>query len=187
MRDQKAIKTLKKGLFLVVFGLLGFLGGCGQPKVKAHFPDPPLATEMVFKGSVFKVQEAINKTFKSNPKDIFQSQVEVPPVFTLYWKGDHHPDDIKIFKNPVNENDVYISCNHMPICRSSVYTNWEGTTFEYLSDFQLHIIPQGADETLVKVIAVNPQVIAGKNYVAVQPTTIEENEILFAVKAKLRK
>ncbi len=91
-----------------------------------------------------------------------------------------------IFKNPVNENDVYVSCNEMPICKSKVYSDWWGKPLEYLADFQLHIIPQGAKETLVKVITVNPKVMAGKTYLDVQPTTAEENEILNSIKNKFK-
>jgi hypothetical protein len=200
LTNQMAWNSSKKGLFLVVLGLLGGLTGCGQPIVKTHPLPQPLPTQMTFKGSVFKVQKAISETFKTYPIKVFKTPPKGPPLFTLYWKGKKHPDEVKIFRNPVNENDVYISCNREPICISPVYTDWRGRHLEYMADFQLHIIPQGAKETLVKVILFNPEVIVGQRFgfgscgpglayvfAKVEPTTVEENEILSAVKNKLVK
>jgi hypothetical protein len=175
------------GPFLVILGLLEPLCGCGQPTVKTHPLPLPLPTQMVFKSSVFKVQKAISKIFKSGPKNIFQNPSVFPPAFSLYWKGSHHPEEVTLFKNPVNENDVYVSCNEMPICKSKVYSDGWGRPLEYLADFQLHIIPQGAKETLVKIITVNPKVMAGKTYLDVQPTTAEENEILDSLEKNLKR
>ena len=177
----------KIGPFLVILSLLESLCGCGQPTVKTHPLLQPLPTQMVFKSSVYKVQKAISEIFKSDPKNIFQNPCDYSPTFSLYWKGSHHPEEVTLFKNPVNENDVYVSCNEMPICKSKVYSDWQGRPLEYLADFQLHIIPQGAKETLVKIITVNPKVMAGKIYLDVQPTTSEENEILNSIKKNLKK
>ncbi len=165
---------LKKWPFLLFLGLLAGLSGCGQPTIRIHPLPQPLPTQMVFKSSVFKVQKAISKIFKSYPGDLFQNPSDFPPTFSLYWKGGRHPEEVTLFKNPVNENDVYVGCNELPICKSKVYSDWRGRPLEYLADFQLHIIPQGAKETLVRVITVNPKVMAGKTYLDVQPTTVEE-------------
>jgi hypothetical protein len=176
----------KKWPFLAILGPLGLLAGCGQPTIKTHPLPQPLPTQMVFKASVFKVQKAISRIFKSDPKNIFQDPSDYPPAFSLYWKGGHHPEEVTLFKNTVNENDVYLSCNQLPFCKSKVYEDWRGRPLEYLADFQLHIIPQGAKETLVKVITVDPKVMAGKTYWDVQPTTAEENEILNSIGKNLR-
>ena len=182
------------------FWIIVFIYWHGLNKVKSHPLPQPLPTEMVLKGSVYKVQKAIHRLFKTYPIKIFQNQPNDPLLLTLYWKGDHHPDKVRIFRNPVNENDVYVSCNDMPICKSTVYTNGWGKPLEYLADFQLHIIPQGAKETLVKVIMVNSEVIAGKRfgfgscgpgmgnvYVKVDPTSVEEGEIISALQQILKK
>ncbi len=182
---QKAGISSKNGPFLLILGLLA-LTGCYQPTVKTHPLSHPLSTQMVFKASVFKVQKTISEIFKSNPKDLFQLPSDSPPTFSLYWKGGRHPEEVTIFKNPVDENDVYVSCNEMPICRSKVYTDWRARPLEYLADFQLHIIPQGAKETLVKVITVNPRVMARETYLDVQPTTVEEDEILNCIEKKIK-
>jgi len=192
-------KSTIKWPFLAAFGLFWGLSGCGQSTVKTHPLPQPLPTQMVFKRSVFKVQKAISELFNSYPLVVFQTSPLNPPHFTLFWKGKKHPDEIKIFKNPVNENDVYISCNREPVCRSSVYTDWRGRDLEYMADFQLHLIPQGAKETLVRVIVIDPEVIAGKRfgfgscgpgmanaYEKVEPTTVEENELLTALQKKFR-
>jgi hypothetical protein len=176
----------KKRPFLAILGLWGLLAGCGQPTVNSHPLAQPLPTQMAFKASVFKVQKTISRIFKSDPKNIFQNPSDFPPSFSLYWKGGHHPEEVTLFKNPVNENDVYVSCNQLPICKSKVYTDWRGRPLEYLADFQLHIIPQGAKETWVKVITVDPKVMAGKTYLDVQPTTAEENEILNSIAKNLK-
>jgi hypothetical protein len=183
---QKAQNSSKNRPFLTILGLLAALTGCGQPTLKIHPLPQPFPTQMVFKSSVFKVQKVISEIFKSDPKNIFQTPSDFPPTFSLYWKGGHHPEEVTLFKNPVNENDVYVSCNEFPICKSKVYGDWRGRPLEYLADFQLHIIPQGAKETLVKVITVNPRVMVGKTYLEVQPTTVEENEILTSVRKNLR-
>ncbi len=185
--QQKARNSSKNGPFLLVLGLVGTLTGCGQPTVKIQPLPLPYPTQMVFKSSVFKVQKAISEIFKSNPKNIFQTPSDFPPTFSLYWKGGHHPEEVTLFKNPVNENDVYVSCNQFPICKSKVYMDWRGRPLEYLADFQLHIIPQGAKETLVKVITVDPKIMAGKTYLRVRPTTAEENEILNSIGKKLKR
>lgn len=177
--------------FLVALGLLSGIGIAlyvqGLHKIKSHPLPQPLATEMVLKGSVYKVQKAINRLFKTDPVQIFQNPPDHPPSFKLYWKGDHHPDGIKIFRNPVDENDVYISCNQQPICKSTVYTNGWGKPLEYLADFQLHIIPQGAKETLVEAIAVGPEVLVAKTDSSVEATTVEESEILSSLQEALKK
>lgn len=186
MEVLKVGKFFKKWPFLAVFGLLGISLGCGQYAIQTQLLQHPFPTQMVFKGSVFKVQKDISKIFESNSLNVFQRRLNFPPAFTLYWKGVHHPDEVKIFKNPVNENDVYISCNHTPICKSTVYKSLCGQSLEYLADFQLHLIPQGAKETMVEVIAINSQVMVGKSYYNVRPTTVEENEILKALEKKLK-
>ncbi len=170
----------------MVLTLLGGLTGCGQPTVKTHPLPQSLPTQRVFKASVYKVQKAISKSFKSDPDNLFQDLPDFPPAFSLYWKGSHHPEEITIFKNPVNENDVYISCNETPICKTKVYTDWRGRPLEFLADFQLHLIPQGAKETLVRIITVHPKVMAGKTQLDVQPTTAEENEILNSIEKNLK-
>ncbi len=183
MKVQKVKKALKFWAFLAVLGLMG----CWRPRVITHPLPQPCPTQMVLKGSVYKVQKALNQVFKGNPQGIFQKSPNFPPTFTLYWKGDRHPAEIKIFKNPVNENDVYISCNRNPVCKSEVYTDFWETPLEFIADFQVHLIPQGAKETLVEADAISPQVVAGKTLVDVRPTTVEENEILTAVKNALGK
>lgn len=177
MKALRITKTLKKGLFLIILGL----SGCSHPLAVNFHPLPqPLPTEMVYEGSVFAVQSAINDLFKNHSQDIFQNPSSTPRTFTLYWKGRKHPDEIKIFKNPVDENDVYVSCNGNPVCKTKVYTDWLGRPVDFAADFQLHIIPQG-EETLLKVIVINPQVMGNNLSVDVQPTTVEENQILEAI------
>lgn len=182
MESFRTVKAFKNWLFLMVLGL----SGCGQLAVNTNLPAQPFPTQVVLKGSVYQVQKAINEIFKDDPQNIFKNPSNFPALFTLYWKGDHHPDGIKIFKNPVNENDVYISCNQTPVCKSTVYTDWLGRPVEYTADFQLHIIPQGSEETLVKVIVFNPQVVGRKTCLNVQPTTVEENEILAVLEKSLK-
>jgi len=177
LKASKTEKTLKFGLFGVVLGL----SGCGhQLAVNTHPLPQPLPTEMVYERSVYEVQSAINDLFKNHPQEIFQDRADVPPDYTLYWKGRKHPDEIKIFKNPVNENDVYVSCNRTPICKTRVYTDWLGRPVDFAADFQLHIIPQG-EETLLKVIEINPQVVGKNSSMDVRATTLEENQILDAI------
>jgi hypothetical protein len=181
-----AVKTHRKWLFFLFFVLFFAIADWG-PNYITHPLPQPLPTQMVFKKSVFRVQQTIHQIFTTEPQALFQSPVDAPLTFTLYWKSDRHPPGIRIFRNLVNENDVYVSCNKNPICKSTVYTDGWGKPLEYFADFQMHIIPQGAKETLVRVITVNAQVKVGKDYWNVLPTTVEENEILLNIKKNLNR
>lgn len=182
----------------MIFGGLGLLGGCQEPQIQTHPLPHPLPTQANVKGSVFQVQKAIQTLWRDHTNEIFSDPVLPAPSYELFWKGRKHPAGITIFKNLVNENDVYVSCAGKPIRTTKVYTDEHGRPLELLEDFQVHLIPQGSNETLVKVIGIEPIVLWEDRYwwggkkgrssnFKVEPTTEEENQILEKIQTELAK
>ena len=82
---------------------------------------------------------------------------------------------------------------HDPIGKSNVYFA-RGEALDYLANFEFHLLKRGDQETEVRVKALQSEVINGRQfgfgscgpgfanrYVAVEPTTIEEYEILLRI------
>ncbi len=171
------------------FGSFGLLAGCREPQLVTHPLDHPLPTQAIVKGSVFEVQKAIEALWEEHPEGIFTEGLIPPPPYELYWRGKRHPSAITIFKEVINENDVYVSCGGKAICRTQVYTDRYGHPLDLTEDIQVHLIPQGSDETLVKVIGIGTRVLLEDRYwwggrkgrswtIPVEATTQEENQVL---------
>ncbi len=196
MNDTWVEKSFKNGLFLMVLGCFWTVTGCRQPQVQTHPLAHPLPTQATMKGSVYQVQKALQTLWKEHSDDLFSNPVLPPPPYELFWKGKKHPLGITLFQNPVNENDVYVSCSGKAIRRTNVYTDPHGNALELMEDFQVHLIPQGADETLIKVTGLDPEVLLEDRYwwggkkgkswlMKVDPTTEEEDQILEKLKDEL--
>jgi hypothetical protein len=101
-----------------------------------------------------------------------------------------------VLSKPGNENDAYLYNHHKPIRASAVYCR-DGKGLEYLAEFQLHLTSLQERRTRVEVITHKPEVIAGMTpgwlsphgsaniYVRVEPTSIEEYEILLRLGSTL--
>lgn len=89
--------------------------------------------------------------------------------------------------------NFFLGALHDPIGKSAVYFA-RGEALDYLAEFNLCIRKRGDEETAVQVDTTRSEVIAGKKfgfgscgpgfanrYVAVEPTTIEEYEILLKI------
>lgn len=98
----------------------------------------------------------------------------------------------KIFEKPGNKLDLYLSPVGSPIIsHSKVYKKfWK--SLEYFAEFQLHFEPINEAETKITVITYDPEVLywgfeifntghAYVNFKKVEPTTIEEFEILLRI------
>ena len=94
------------------------------------------------------------------------------------------------FFNPELDWDLVLRTYHTPIGKSVVYFA-RGKPLDYLAEFHLHLVERGPKETQVDVWTHKPEVNLGKVfhfgtrgpgfaeiYVAIEPTTIEEYEIL---------
>jgi hypothetical protein len=180
----------------MIFGVIGLLAGCKEPQVQTHPLAHPFPTQATLPGSVFQVQKALQVLWRDHAGQIFTDPVLPTPSYELFWKGHKHPAGITIFKSLVNENDVYVSCAGKPIRTTPVYTDEHGNALALLEDFQVHLIPQGSNETLVKVIGIEPTVLWEDRYwwggkkgrtriFKVEPTTQEENLILEKLQALL--
>ena len=198
MIQVQGLKTIKNALFSMLFGVLGLLAGCREPQVQTHPLPHPLATQDTLPGSVYQVQKAIQTLWQEHADGIFTDPILPAPSYELFWKGKKHPAGITIFKSLVNENDVYVSCAGKPIRTTSVYTDGHGNALALLEDFQIHLIPQGSNETLVKVIGIEPEALWEDRYwwggkkgrsktFKVEPTTEEENQVLEKIKTELER
>jgi hypothetical protein len=91
-----------------------------------------------------------------------------------------------VFNNPDNDNDIYLHTFGRPIISRSYYSL--GKPLEYQVSFQIHLESNKPGYTTVSINAIDPRVIKGiggfgahgfySNYVLVEPTTIEEYELL---------
>lgn len=98
----------------------------------------------------------------------------------------------KIFEKPRNKLDLYLTPSGSPIISySKVYLKFR-KPLEYYAEFQLHFASINEQETKIEVITYNTEVLywgfdifgTGHSYVntkKVEPTTIEEYEILLRI------
>lgn len=183
---------------MVLFGVFSFHLGCGPAEVKTHPLPKAFPTEHVFHVPEAEVQAAIERMCR-DPRKIFPNPANHPPLLVLIWKGERGAKGLPLYKHMVNRDDAYLSCEEEPVCKSTVYTDRRGEPLEYLADFQIHILPQGSNETYVRVTALHPRVIVGRKfafgsggfgmgkiYAEVQPTTLEESEVLSALQKHLK-
>lgn len=143
----------------------------------------PNPTRFVFACNQDSLREVIiSKLFKYKGMD-------------LYFEGSEYPLEAKeIFTYPENRQDFYLSNVDLPwLKKSYVYPGlW------YNASFHLHINSIDATHTEVIINTINPQVIIGKKilptfphfardykYEDVEPSTIEEYEILFLIGQEL--
>jgi hypothetical protein len=100
---------------------------------------------------------------------------------------DHFPED----------RTFHVANFHDPIGKSAVYFA-QGKPLDYLAEFRIEIVNRGLAETEVRVTTLRPEVINGKQfgfgscgpgfanrYVPVEPTSIEEYDLLLRIGAAL--
>ncbi len=94
-----------------------------------------------------------------------------------------------LFRDPANQNDLYLHAFHSPICLSSVYRGRKGG-LPFIAAFHVHLASAGSN-TLVTVTASDTEVVNGRkfgfgpcgpgfgwNCQKVNPTTVEEYILL---------
>jgi len=112
---------------------------------------------------------------------------------TLYYlNGNLYPDSVKIFNQTNNENDFCLSTYGDPIGKSFLYSK-NDIPLDYVASFHLHLSKIDSSQTKVNVITLKSKVILGLellpnihgvrtfDYKNVEPTTIEEYEILLKI------
>lgn len=114
----------------------------------------------------------------------------------LYFKENFYPDSLSIFTQIGNENDFCLSTYDDPIGKSYLYLK-NGRPLDYIASFHLHLVVIDSSQTKIEVRTLKSKVVDGLNllpnvhgvrsfkYQKVDPSTIEEYEILLRIGAAL--
>jgi hypothetical protein len=150
-------------------------------------------TSYVFPGPVSEVRRKILTSFEDYELERDFSSTFSPnnPYLSLSLESrEHAVFSEHIFANPENQNDLYLHFFGDVINPSHVYFG-RGKPLEYRATFHLHLTGAEVNHTQVSVITHDAAVINGSvccglhgtksNYVAVEPTTIEEYKILLFI------
>ena len=116
------------------------------------------------------------------------------PVPRLFWKGDADALTKNILTKPGNEDDAYLYDADAAF-ESQVYFK-DGQPLFFEADFHIHLIEVSPQRTRVEISTYNPTVSVavderwsphgpGLIRVAVEPTTVEEYQILLRIGDKL--
>lgn len=115
---------------------------------------------------------------------------------SLFFRGDADALAKGILTRPGNENDAYFYCTDSPVGESQVYFK-DGQPLIYFADFHIHLTAVGPQKTRVEIFtydsSVNTGVYApwspaqGRSfiYVKVDPTTVEQYQILLRIGEQL--
>ncbi|MGH7979530.1 MAG: hypothetical protein ACREE6_09150 [Limisphaerales bacterium] len=113
----------------------------------------------------------------------------------LLWKGDVDVLAKNLLTKPGNEIDAYINDDVSPVGESQVYFK-DGQPLIYYADLHIHLTPLNAKKTRVEIFTYDSSVVTGVDEswsphgpalisVNVEPTTIEQYQILLAIGQQL--
>lgn len=114
----------------------------------------------------------------------------------LYYTDNFYPDSLRLFEQPGNKDDFCLSTYDDPIGKSYLYFI-DGKSLDYIASFHLHVSQLDSLRTKVEVKTLKSKIITGKklipnihgvrpfNYKEIEPSTIEEYEILLLIGKKL--
>jgi hypothetical protein len=116
------------------------------------------------------------------------------PVPRLFWRGDADALARGLLTRPGNEDDAYLYNFNAPV-ESQVYFK-DGQPLFYMADFHLHLAALSPGETRVEIFTYDPAVGTGVDErwsahgprlitVIVEPTTVEEYQILLRIGEQL--
>ena len=122
------------------------------------------------------------------------SQALEEPTPRLFWKGDADALTKGILTKPGNESDAYLYNSDAPV-ESQVYFK-DAQPLIYYADFQIHLTAIGQHKTRVEIFTYDSNVGTGIDErwsphgpklirVVVEPTTVEEYQILLRIGEKL--
>lgn len=178
---NKYTKKVKVSAWLVLI----FLSGCSKvpDKKEMSILNP---TAFVFQEPLDHVREAIKQGFES-----FQYRDMI-----LSYKGSKFEplDTLSIFDQNGNENDFYLRpSSSFSIGKSKLY-EIDGAQLDYVATFHIHLTSVDNNQTQVNVYTIDPRVVIGKKffpsgphfvrqleYLKVEPSSIEEYEILIRI------
>jgi hypothetical protein len=153
-------------------------------------------TSFVFHTSLNKLRNIIKKDFVIDRSKNINDLMNVQDISKKSWNiltvnDSNFPIKGEIFKMEENRFDLYLYSSSNPIISySKVYKKfWK--SLKYRAEFQLHFATVSENETKITIITHNPKVLYWSlnifsghpfaEYKTVQPTTIEEYEILLRI------
>ena len=155
-------------------------------------------TSYVFHVPLTVISERIEKDFEKDRSTTINGLRSVQEISRKQWSVQdancsYNSEKVeKIFEKPRNKLDLYLTPSGSSIINySNVYLKfWK--SLEYYAEFQLHFEPINENETKITVITHDPEVLywgfeifntghAYVNFKKVEPTTIEEYEILLRI------
>lgn len=189
----------------------------GEVAIQERLLPHPNPTNYEFEASVSDVKNAIKKAFdkwlteqskhnrervwkgNSDPeaKRLLTMLLQLPPG-SLFWKGDADALSKHLLTKPGNENDAYFYGTDSPVGESQVYFK-DGQPLIYFADFHIHITAVESRKTRVEIFTYDSSVNTSVNapwspahgrsfvYVKVNPTTIEQYQILLGIGKQLGK
>lgn len=163
--------------------LAGILSGCSVDVIAIQHPKNP--TSFLFSFPVRQVKSAILNEFAEYPKRYRHMLIEHIDTDVIL-SGNFE----KIFSDSLNRYDLLLYYSGS-IGRSQTYFDADGNALDYYADFHIHLTEIHPNQTRVDIITIDPAVAVGKEllpslphfvrnirYEDVNPTTIEEYEIL---------
>jgi hypothetical protein len=124
----------------------------------------------------------------------FTVALQLPPA-DLLWKGDGDALARGLLLKPENKNDAYLFGADTPTGLSTVYSKG-GYPLIYYASFHIHLAAGDGRKVRVEISTYDPRVVAGLDdrfsahgpsfiFVRVEPTTVEEYQILRAIGEQL--
>jgi hypothetical protein len=171
----------------------------------------PNPTRYDFDASISDIQSAVRKAFaewrteelksrksrvwkgsgSAEDKELLTMLLQLPPG-SLLWKGRSDSLSKYILTQAGNENDFYFFNADSPVDASPVYFK-DGQPLIYFADFHIHVSAISAERTRVQIFTHDSLLNTGMSggwspargstflYVSVDPTTIEEYQILLRI------
>lgn len=174
-------------LFLVTIFVIIF-SGCKVEYEKIEFTDKN-PTNYCYDYSLDKVKNAIKLEFENfsycSHKLYFKENV------LFYETGS------ELFEDYNNRNDALLAGDNF-YCKSFIYFK-NSIALEYESVYQIHVSSSSENKTCLEIITINPRIkigifrtftpqsmsFKGPKYISVEPSTIEEYEILYLIGKRL--
>jgi hypothetical protein len=131
----------------------------------------------------------------TNSRHLLTLALQLSGSMHLLWKGDGDALAKDLLTKAGNENDAYLVGMEAPVGESKVYFK-NGQPLIYYADFHIHLTAVGLQRTRVEIFTYDPNVVTGVDEswsphgpsfigVKVDPTTVEEYQILLGIGAQL--
>jgi len=149
---------------------------------------------MANEGGEEEPRESLEGRWQCRDKRLLTMALQLPPG-SLFWKGDGDALSKGLLIKPGNENDAYFYATDSPVGESQVYFR-NGLPLIYYADFHIHLTSVAAQKTRVEILTYDSSVVTradegwwrhGPAFISVNvdPTTVEEYQILLRIGAQL--